>query len=146
MICEKYPELSETGNFGAEDIVWKPSRRMRRRWRGTTISTGREQGRRTTDDEEFLNPFIGNKWQNFRGWQIVFARRDAQAKNIGLCPHIKNLRLYWGFLIRQSVDTARQIPPRHPSTANDTGYFLKILRDTIQLGLFARCLKAYPTA
>ena len=38
IIYEKYPELSETGNFGAEDIVWKPSRRMRRRWRRTRQS------------------------------------------------------------------------------------------------------------
>ena len=34
---------------------------------------GGGQGRRTTDDEEFLNPFIGSKWQNFRSWQIVLA-------------------------------------------------------------------------
>ena len=30
IIYEKYPELSETGNFGAEDIMWIQSRRMRR--------------------------------------------------------------------------------------------------------------------
>ena len=36
IIYEKYPELSETGNFGAEDIMWKRSGRMRRRWRRTT--------------------------------------------------------------------------------------------------------------
>lgn len=29
MICEKYPELSETGNFGVEDVIWIRSRRMR---------------------------------------------------------------------------------------------------------------------
>ncbi|EEG31689.1 hypothetical protein CLOSTMETH_00724 [[Clostridium] methylpentosum DSM 5476] len=79
-----------------EDTEWKNTKKIQEYIQQS--DRGRPS-RGTTDDGEYLSRITVGKERNSCGCQTVLARRDAPASIKGLCPSMKNSRLYRGLLL-----------------------------------------------